>query len=115
MRGQGGEAERGRGNRDDMRGGQGKARGDGAKREGTRDDLALKRQQGQGWCVVPQTSRHKGRQHQTQTVRWWLGSNQGASIQRNWDGECELPPPNSGGSTMWVNDGMPQHIVGGYT
>ena len=35
MRGQGGEAERGQGDRDDVRGGQGEARGDGAKREGT--------------------------------------------------------------------------------
>ena len=35
VRGQGGEAERGRGDRDDVRGGQGEARGDGAKREGT--------------------------------------------------------------------------------
>ena len=34
VRGQGGEAERGRGDRDDVRGGQGEARGDGAKQEG---------------------------------------------------------------------------------
>ena len=61
VRGQGGEAERGRGDRDDVRGGQGKARGDGAKREGTRDNLAPKRQRGRGRCAVPQTSRHKGR------------------------------------------------------
>ena len=61
MRGQGGEAERGQGDRNDMRRGQGKVRGDRAKREGTRDNLAPKRQQGWGQCVVPEMSRHKGR------------------------------------------------------
>ena len=60
MRGQGGEAERGQGDRDDMRGGQGEARGDGVKQERTRDDLALKRQRGQRGCAVLKTSRHKG-------------------------------------------------------
>ena len=48
-----------------MRGGQGKARGDGAKQEGTgqheRDDLAPKRQWEWGQCAVPETLRHKGR------------------------------------------------------
>ena len=61
MSGQGGEAERGQGDRDDVRGGQGKARGDRAKQEGTRDDLAPKRQRERGRCAVLQTSRHKGR------------------------------------------------------
>ena len=54
VRGQGGEAERGQGDRDDVRGGQGKARGDEAKREGTGQS-----ERGQG-TILPQKGNGDG-------------------------------------------------------